>query len=98
MPRRSSGAAQEMSHEQVRTAHVRVLCLEAGAGSRETGSSGSGSRAGSGEQDGRLEPRSWYRTKCDRTDSDLLTARAPCSLLPAPRPALGNQRRYRPWD
>ena len=29
--RRSRGAAQDMSHEQLRTAHVRVLCLEAGS-------------------------------------------------------------------
>jgi tRNA modification GTPase len=70
-------AAQEMSQEQVRTAHVRVLCLEAGSG--EHG-------AGSGEQDAddRLIV---VLTKCDATP--FLSLPAPqAGALPAPRSPL----------
>jgi tRNA modification GTPase len=50
------GAAQDMSHEQLHMAHVRVLCLE--TGDREQG-------ARSREEDERLIV---VRTKCDRAE------------------------------
>ncbi len=55
-------AAQCMSHEQFRTAHVRVLCLEAGSGEYGVRSTEYG--VGSTEQTGGLN-QIVVRTKCD---------------------------------
>jgi tRNA modification GTPase len=72
------GAAQDMSHEQLRAAHVKVLCVEAGgveqgAESGGRGAWGVGRRAEGGEQGagrgGEEDERLIVvRTKCDRAE------------------------------
>jgi tRNA modification GTPase len=95
------GAAAQMSQEQLRTADVRVLCLEAGsreqgAGSREQGVMPSrGHHVSMVGREGTLpgehgtdDPLIVVLTKCDETPSPLPAPRSPLpagSPLPAPR-------------
>ena len=71
-------AAQDMAREQLRTAHVRVVCLEAGVGQEHgagSGEQGAGGRGKEDEREGDLN-RIVVHTKCDKI---------PYSPLPAPR-------------
>ena len=86
------GAARKCRSEQVRTAHVRVLCLEAG-------SSGAGSRSRKyGVRESGAEPADRGADQVQTGRSPMIAATRARVPAPAPRADLGNQRRYRSWD